>query len=336
MSSVLPHFQLPYEAKQAFLHHLRYLLRECTYLPDPAAREYIHNHILRRFREFRPRNSQDGCRPGQKWIKQKWIRNPQHVTKCMHECRSMTSRLYRASKGDRHALIQVLHDTYGRNGRRRHELLLPLLQPDIPKDSNQLEKPITKVGRAMLQLPRAVTLLGTAQAKQEKRGMKSTRSVGTFRKFLQPLLPAENNWGRPMPQKRINNRKREKWNELEGRLLPPLPKDEWERLKGLAAGKISCPNIPVRRHRLPGLPELPDVKEIHELTPRFMRRLWGSVFLQCPIMNRNEVNDEWNIVWGSLEDIKSGQLDASDEASHLFEDKRGGIVDFDPRKNMAN
>lgn len=39
------------------LHIFRALLRQCTYLPDPAARQYMHRHIVSRFRDYHPQST---------------------------------------------------------------------------------------------------------------------------------------------------------------------------------------------------------------------------------------------------------------------------------------
>ena len=312
MSAARPHFRLSYEVKRTFLHHLRHLLRECTYLPDPAARKYFHHHILERFRDYRPGDRKDSFRQPA----QKWILDERDQVRCLHECRKKISFLYRAGIGDITALKRVLHNTYGRSGKRRHELLKPYLQPDVPKDSTTLQEPSKEVAFDVLDLPEALTLLGQSQSRQTIRG--STRDIVSFKKYTKPVLPATNTWGRSMPRKRVVNAKRQRYNKLLDKILPPIPEDEWIRLRGLAAGQISNDGPPPRRVRLAGLPELPSLRDRHILTTRFMRRLWANIFLQCPKMEWDAVKRKWSIVWGNVDEIRPKDARAVNGDSELF------------------
>ena len=312
MSCARPHFKLSYETKRTFLHHLRRLLRECTYLPDPAARTYHHNYVLDRFRDYRPRSGKNDF-----WPSQKWIRDERHQVQCLHKCRQRISLLYRANGGEKAALTNVLLEAYGRIGKRKHELLKPYTQPDIPNNPDELQKPEQAIDSPILQLPEALKLLGRTQPKQHN--ATTHQHITKFAKYTKPVLPEKNIWGRPMPRKRIRNAKRRTYNELLKRLLPPLPQDEWDRLRGLAAGETSFPKLPLRRTRLPGLPELPVVEDGHNITRRFMQRLWGSLFVICPTMNFDAVKSKWQIAWGQTEDIKPGHLDIDKKLLYLFE-----------------
>ena len=218
--------------------------------------------------------------------------------------------------GDETALTRVLYNTYGRTGKRRHELLKPYLQPDIPKDPTELQLPCAKVESSMLELPKALKLLGQTQTQHTE--MKAARVIHRFKKYTEPVLPPTNIWGRNMPQKRIANAKRRRYNDLLERLLPPIPQDEWDRLRSLAMGQISYSGPLARRIRLPGLPELPHVEDRHILTRRFMRRLWAKVFLQCPTMSYDAVKGQWSIVWGKLVAIRTESLNPTDEERYLF------------------
>ena len=312
MSKARAHFKLGQEVKIQFLHHLRHLLRECSYLPDPAAKIYFQNHVLNRFRDYRPRKHQGVFwRPAQKWIL-----DERHQAQCLHECRKKVSFLYRAGMGDVKALTRVLYNTYGRSGKRRHQLLAPYLAPELPKDA-QAEQAKPEIVDRKLELPSAIKLLGATQAKQQE--VKYARVLSKFAKYTDPVLPATNNWGREMPTNRIENAKRRRYNELLEKLLPPLPDDEWERLRKLAVGETSFPGPPSRRTRLPGLPELPPVKRRNLLTARSMRRLWQSVLVQCPRMKWDSINQKWEIVWSKLETVRPKDLIAASEQTFLFE-----------------
>src|SRR3954447_19308555 len=98
-------------------HLLRHLLREATYLPDPVAREYIHRHILRRFRDYYQNPLYEGHvePPHNKRLKS-----------VRENARRALSLLIRANMGQYESLQRVLFLAYGRIGRRRHELLSEL------------------------------------------------------------------------------------------------------------------------------------------------------------------------------------------------------------------
>ncbi len=155
----------------------------------------------------------------------------------------------------------------------------------------------------------------------------------------QPSIPEKNSWGRPMPQKRISNIKAKWYAKILDRVMPPLPEPEWYRLRDLALGIAPWEGLVKRRTRLTqnkvgncrsdesqshieGDP-VPAYKEIlrmesrdllgshpHKLTPRYMRHLWGKIFLQCPMMQWDPISCRWNVIWGSLErsiDVVLGQ-----------------------------
>ena len=301
------HYQLSIEAKFAFLRHLRHLLRETSYLPDPAARAYYHHHILRRFREYRPRTPN----PLPPWpIQQKWIKDAVDEARCLRNCRYKTSVLYRAGIGDEPALMSVLSDTYGRSGRRRHELLRPYIGPDNATNVETItaEDILQNEIPNRIQVSVAAKLLAKTQLEQrDVIGPKRLKDWRKFDKLLGPVLPEKNAWGRPMPLKRVRNATRKTFNSFYEKLLPPVPQEEWERLRDLAIGIIPFQGPVQRRARLRGCPELPQVMErqIHTLSARFMRRLWAKIFAHTSYMIWNPVAGKWNIVWGNMDKISS-------------------------------
>ena len=234
---------------------LRALLRECTYLPDPASRTVIREQVLRRFRSYHygdqfptslTKNAQ--CKPLQTRLPRKF-----------REARSALSLLSRANTGDLPALYKVLLHTYGRIGKKRHELLKPLLRADFAVDADLQESieddPVnwlpaweallwpSKVGRPTPQNGGRQLRFGISKRYQKLRALVSSQMeiapmdpprarlrAGVF------ISPALNTWARPMPRK-LERRRVVKWyGSVLERLLPPLPSDEWERLKELAYG----------------------------------------------------------------------------------------------------
>lgn len=133
---------------------------------------------------------------------------------------------------------------------------------------------------------------------------------------LQPRLELLNSWKRPMPKRRVANATKKWYAETLDKVHPPLPTQEWYRLRDLARGVKSEP-IPIRRRGAPA--PAPDALELvvtqgqpstqkafehrhgHAMTPRFMRRLWAQVFAQCPLMEWDAPKERWKVVWGEHE-----------------------------------
>lgn len=90
----------PMETKQL----LRHLLRQASVLYDDVARIYITRYIVQRFRVNLTADS--------------WRR-----TKLLKEGRRGLSILIRANAGDPKPLTKIMEMSYGRTGRRKHELL---------------------------------------------------------------------------------------------------------------------------------------------------------------------------------------------------------------------
>lgn len=136
---------------------------------------------------------------------------------------------------------------------------------------------------------------------------------------LQPVIPALNNRLLPMPQKRVKNMTKKWYATLLDRLLPPLPVAEWRELQSRAVDGHPTDIKAVRRAQQVRTPKthfgghsaLDAIvrqgridtksfanKEGHNITPRFMQRLWAEVFSQCPLMTYNEEQKKWDVIWG--------------------------------------
>ena len=106
---------------------LRSLLRECSYLPDPFAREYLSRYILRRYRTYLPK-----ARDPFKSIQENSRFKSQRT-----KARRSLGKLRRANEGERKDLLRALLLTYGRLGARRRELVAQVtkeLDFDVDKD----------------------------------------------------------------------------------------------------------------------------------------------------------------------------------------------------------
>lgn len=264
-------------------HLLRAILRECTYLPDAEARVEIKRQVLQTFRaterkakgyytldfsEPAPPTRQIRSREDEVLKIQKWLNKGYKGLR----------QLQRANEGELRPLGKVLHYTYGRGGRRRHELLQPLLSADVVvADSRSLEEhlknaPSTQEPQKwdLTTIP-APDVFGTPIYYRDVVQYPISDRYGRLKTLLQsqsrtklpningrPIvkirseiceIPAKNIWGRSMPRRRAKNMVRKWYNLVLSRLLPPLPEHEWMHLQGKINGTIKWDGPPQRRAR---------------------------------------------------------------------------------------
>jgi hypothetical protein len=276
-------------------HLFRAILRESTYLPDPQARIHIATHATARFREYSP-----GHKPDDILIQRRRLQ--------LDNARKSLSELRRANQGELKPLLKVLHLTYARIGKRRHEILRDF-QYKPPADADLKPDTLPKLS------PQHIALLDS---------QKLASPPTTVRPLLRSWalkIPETNSWERPLPKKRIANITRDWYAYVLDRTVVPLPVAEWERLRDLALGKIKFQGPTPRRLMPAGGASLPSplelalglvrlnsphvvldnaAKSIHarELTARSMRRCWATVFAQCPVMSWHAKSQNWSIQWG--------------------------------------
>ncbi|KAF2136812.1 uncharacterized protein K452DRAFT_202853, partial [Aplosporella prunicola CBS 121167] len=290
---------------------LRALLRESTYLPDSEARTRLHHHIIQRFRKYTPRPSLVINRePPEPFT-------PERLLSVLHNGQKSLNLLRRANQGEDKALLNVLLWTYGRIGRRRRDLLSELLVPDPGTESQIYEASLTRLRTAadptaIDHLPRPVQA-PTRKPDEYSRllaMMRSQRSSNnqyaekTKFRHMQVEIPLRNIWERPFPRKREKNLVRKWYATMLDKLVPPLPEEDWTRLRDLATGARKWEGVKPRRARpTPHFSEnavldvlLEDGLELkrthkglarvreHHITERLMRRMWAKVFERCPVM----------------------------------------------------
>lgn len=288
----------------AVLHVFRALLRQCTYLPDPAARQYMHHHIVSRFRDYYPQSILSRQYKPAALIKQR-------LPNLLRAARRGLVFLQRANHGHIRHLGKVLSMTYGRIGERRHQLLKDLKIPDIPVNQAAVEKLSQPANQDVPHPSERLMVLVKSQAK---------RPLSQFSRSLAPRpkleIPEKNSWGRPMPIKRVRNFKRRWYAETLDRIMPPLPEAEWTRLLMRASGQSPWEG-PVPRRKWAGNPEDEEQSHVgrerirgnttgqlsnpHNITPRYMRRLWAKISEQCPLMRPSETKKSgWEVLWGDV------------------------------------
>lgn len=272
------------------LHLYRALLRQCTYLPDPAARSYMRRRVKARYRDTLrvPLASQRG-------------------TALQYKARKGLSLLLRANAGHLKPLERILLLTYGRIGQRRHELMRFLREPNVPVDHLAL----AKLSLAELEWKGCPTEKMKVMIKSQKALKRFGSTDRPKTKKLQPEIPEFNSWGRPLPRKRVRNIEEEWYAELLDSIVAPLPEPEWDRLRDLAVGQQRWEGLLPRRTIVTcasGDTNLQyvqlkhqDSRDTHILTARFMRRMWQKVFEKCPVMRWDGESMQWRVQWGVSE-----------------------------------
>jgi hypothetical protein len=318
-------------------HVLRGILRECTYFPDQFAASWIRQHALTRFRTYEAKNK-------------KHVSDEEYTKRLETIRRKSRQGLYqmrRANEGDRKMLLKALSMAYGRVGKRRRELLSPLLpvgsssegssavSDDSEYDSSQASPTATKSATPS-------TSSTSTRDKQSSKGLEDGPVKTQVKEFVSGLplelralvqsqitasppaiarrnprrlgveIPELNTWFKPMPAVRVKNQISKWYANLLDTVQPPLPDQEWFRLRDLAMGTTRAePPIP-RRAQLTTPPSVLEMTVMrgklpadmfrkdhaHKITPRFMRRLWADVFSQCPLMKYDSPTKCWKVTWG--------------------------------------
>jgi hypothetical protein len=250
--------------RESSSHLYRALLRQCTYLPDSVARREISRQIIGRFRGYQ--FDKDAL-----LSKSSDLRDSvqSRVEKRLKVGRQALKTLEKANHGGLVSLNLVLRHAYGRTGKRRHELVQPLLQPsgsgerkiDKPAIANKDVHPwdITTVPThdifvAMRHKTRPIVEYHIAPQFEPLKAIlasqaKMTSQLGNLSRIREhiPSIPTTNMWGRSMPRKRVKNLATKNYAHLIDRVLPPLPEVEWVRLLELVQGTRPCEPWPKRR-----------------------------------------------------------------------------------------
>jgi len=240
-------------------------------------------------------------------------------------------------------LKDVLLHAYGRAGRRRRQLLTKFLRsmgPSAAKTNSTLWEKLLEVRQdhKLESLHPAFAALLQDQARNHPLDAERPPI-----RNLKPGIPEENIWGRPVPLKAERGMRRRFWAHTLDKVFPPLPESEWNRLRDLVTGVLPFEKPPQRRSKIhqdePPTLDLAHVKEPiahtyrskltnarqeqlgHEITPRFMRRLWASVWNQCPRILQDEATGKWAVTWGSSRSAASLGVfsEISDSEKELLE-----------------
>ena len=286
----------------------RALLRECTYLPDPIARDYSRTHVVQRFRRYADKATKDQ-KNNVLWLSAR-RRSALHGL----------SLLRRANEGYSRPLEKVLRLAYGRIGRRRRELLEKMLAPEASPDNLAVADVVKSP--AMFddgwQPPPLVVHLLKAQESHYAVWLLGARyQVKTFH----PPIPPHNILQQPVSLTRRRNIRRRWYYTAINSLYPFLPDTDLQVLEGLISGDF--PWSPIKRRKAVGsqqpsgdvlakfLAEGPQKGHTfrkyakgrpHRFTRRFMRRLWRRIDTLVPRLIWNEFTQRHRIHWGRMRD----------------------------------
>ncbi|THV44156.1 hypothetical protein BGAL_0716g00060 [Botrytis galanthina] len=265
----LPHFRKQYRA----------LLREATYLPDSAARTFVHDLLVKRF------NPPDPRKLNPKYWGTDYLRSKVDLKKLQTRSKKTATKLHLLERvnleGSIPDLQHVLLRTYGRAGHRRRELITQLLIPgedELPQDDTALSLIIDSQISKNLDATKDVEIdKANAVPKRQRREYKEMRLFLTSQqannpmesmrgriKKLTPDIPLTNAWGRSFPGKRKVKLQRTWWASLLERVLPPLPEHEWNRLRDLAEGTQPIERPRPRRKAAVPQNQIEDVKSVEE------------------------------------------------------------------------
>jgi hypothetical protein len=193
----------------------------------------------------------------------------------------------RANEGDRKMLLKALSMAYGRVGKRRRELLAPLLPVGSSGDdsstvSDDVEGGSSQTPPIARESATQSTTSTFARDKQSSKGRVDGPVKTQVKEYIASLplelrtlvqsqitaspptiarknprrlgveIPELNTWYKPMPAVRVKNQISKWYANLLDAVQPPLPDQEWLQLRDLALGKIRAkPPIPRRAQLIP-------------------------------------------------------------------------------------
>ena len=271
-----------------FRYILRGLLRESRFLPNEQARKWIPSWILLRYRRI----AQD------KEIN--LLKDPSRLRDHLAEARHQLQRLRWANQGEPQALKKVLMMSYGRTGKRQHDLVRNMLErPDPMKDaSSNTASQNDWLQRHQGLYPQSVSSQLIAlqiSQKQHDLPMHYRREM----RYIKCDIHGETIWKKPMAECRVRNKKKKYLAETLMGLMPPLPHPEYEELRELVSDRKRCtiPARPVRSSWIPEQHDLVRARSQHQITERFMRRLLAQVWALCPLMRYETEKGMWSVSW---------------------------------------
>ncbi|OJJ41856.1 hypothetical protein ASPWEDRAFT_99516 [Aspergillus wentii DTO 134E9] len=291
--------------REHWRHLYRATIRECSYLPDPIARQFMQKHCTERFRRY--------------WNSPELRSDFYRQHRLRKDASKNLSVLQRANQGYSKPLEKILRMSYGRVGKRRWELLQIMLTPEMPENTAAVLDLIQKP--TMLEDNwKPPSIVVDLIKSQHSNGLIAQLGVRTPVKTLEPPIPKEDIWGKPLSRSRQRNIRKRWYRAALGSLLPPLPQAELKTLEGLLAGTIAWQQ-PKKRIPL-GLSHQTEqnltakflamgpekgvtFREFangrpHNITHRFMQRLWRRISCLVPREERYGPTQKLGFQWGTI------------------------------------
>lgn len=309
----------PYTPRD-WLHLYRSLLRECSYLPDPIARDVTHNLVVRRFRRYDRRTVAQH--------KYNILWQSGHRKRALRNL----SFLKRANEGYSKPLEKVLRMAYGRIGPRRSELVATTIAPEVPADNLVVAELIKKPALFDDGWEPPEILVSLLKSQDSNTAISRLGVLHKIKNF-EPPIPETNAWGKPLSNRRRVNIRKKWYNSALGSLFPPLPEPDLKILDGLISGSVHWE--PVKRRTPVGTWPSPKESLVeflgegpkkghtfrayrdgrpHILTHRFMRRLWQRISCLVPRLQWSEEAQKHRFHWDVIKEeqdvsykVESGQ-----------------------------
>ncbi|KIW08705.1 uncharacterized protein PV09_00652 [Verruconis gallopava] len=317
---------------ESSIHLFRALLRECTYLPDPASQVYFKQYIKHRFKNAARRGNpllRRAVYGDEAFAKDAKVKLEQALRKGYKGL----SQLIRANEGEIKPLMRILRYTYGRDGPRRYEMLRTLLVPDVVGAPRTQTRDITTVPVPdALEPPKSVTgdtIVYTISDRYSKlkaivqSQLESDIASERTKLSKRIAIPATNSWGRPMPRKRVKNMIKKQYTKLIDAILTPLQEHQWLHLQGLATGKIPWEGCKPRRRAPDGRPlalTSSDLEKLVHISDDFGEHFYLDSFSNCnPAASKKEkilalAGDERNRGYWAADDAWLDDKNAVDSA----------------------
>ncbi|KAF2849614.1 hypothetical protein T440DRAFT_122228 [Plenodomus tracheiphilus IPT5] len=197
--------------------------------------------------------------------------------------------------------------------------------------------------------------LRTVVKTQHAKGISISRQL----KRADMVTSIRNVWERPMPIRRARNNVKRWYAETMTRLMPPLPHDEWDLLSAMAAGQKKV-SFAKRRTRVgasdaasptdeqsawelleaglamdrPSRADRPmGMHRPHNITTKFMRRLYSRVFALSCKLEYDDERKQWNAIWGESKNTITPKIYSVPTDASLFEGvDNAGRLPISPKK----
>lgn len=303
---------------EVWRHLLRTTLRECSYLPDPIARKYMHKYVVERYRKklssFAPDEQKDMKyrRLSAKHQERLNAASLEKQKKLQKSARNILSLIRRATQGYQLPLDKILMLAYGRIGAKKYSLLSEIVPNSrggnkVFNSSADIEKYLEEKKKEPTgdnwQLPEVLQALIKSQ-----RNDSFARSAHgkRFRAGDTIKIPTLNSWMKPLPECRLENIRKRTLNRSKFAALPPADPAEVAVLRGLVDGTEPW-KPPVRRVNVSPATKTSALESLihdgpqgglsfkrayvdgrpHRLTRRFMRNIWKKVYRLMPVQGIN-------------------------------------------------